>query len=174
MLKVAISLIFHGDKLTNSAQAHDQPTANAGIDPHALPSLRRRLATMLYESLLVLGVLSVTFMVPHLILGIAFGVSAPGFLLLAHVATVLGMYFVWYWSHGGQTLAMQTWKIKLVTPAGTTPQMRFLLLRYCLCWPSLLFYGVGVIWAIFDRDRQFLHDRLAGTRIVFTESGQPK
>jgi uncharacterized RDD family membrane protein YckC len=36
-----------------------------------------------------------------------------------------------------------------------------------LLWPSIGFYGAGLIWAIFDRDRQFLHDRLSGTRIVF-------
>jgi uncharacterized RDD family membrane protein YckC len=41
-------------------------------------------------------------------------------------------------------------------------------LRYVLAWPSLLLFGVGVFWAFFDRDRQFLHDRLAGTRVVAT------
>ena len=139
----------------------------------ALPTIKRRLAAMLYESLLLLGVLSVTFMVPHLILGIVGGITAPGPLLLLHVALVLGAYFLWYWSHGGQTLAMQTWKLKISTADGRAPAQRLLLLRFLLAWPSLLFYGAGLIWALFDRDRQFLHDRLAGTRIVFTEGGQP-
>jgi len=49
----------------------------------------------------------------------------------------------------------------------TMPEMKQLLLRYFLSWPSLLFYGVGLIWAFFDRDRQFLHERLSGTRIIF-------
>lgn len=138
-----------------------------------LPTIKRRLAAMLYESLLLLGVLSVTFMVPHLMLGIVAKVSAPGWLLLLHVALVLGAYFLWYWSHGGQTLAMQTWKLKISTADGRAPAQRLLLLRFVLAWPSLLFYGAGLIWALFDRDRQFLHDRLAGTRIVFTEGGQP-
>jgi uncharacterized RDD family membrane protein YckC len=39
-------------------------------------------------------------------------------------------------------------------------------LRYVLAWSSLLFLGFGFFWAFFDRDRQFLHDRLAGTRII--------
>jgi uncharacterized RDD family membrane protein YckC len=139
-----------------------------------LPTLRRRLAAMLYESLLLLGVLSVTFMVPHLILGIVFQITAPGVVLLFHVALVLGAYFLWYWSHGGQTLAMQTWKLQITNHDGSAPGLRFLMLRYFLSWPSVLFYGAGLIWALFDRDRQFLHDRLAGTRIVFIEGGQPK
>lgn len=125
---------------------------------------------MLYESLLLLGVLSVTFMVPHLILGMGFKLALPGWILMTHVFIVLGAYFIWYWSHGGQTLAMQTWKIQLTTATGTQPSMVQLLVRYALTWPSLVYFGVGLIWAIFDRDRQFLHDRLAGTRLVFKQA----
>ena len=134
-----------------------------------LPGLRRRLASMTYESLLLLGVLSVTFMIPHLALGFAFGITLPGYVLLPHVMIVLGAYFVWYWTRGGQTLAMQTWKLQITTPNGDPPSRQALLLRYLLSWPSVLFYGAGLIWALFDRDRQFLHDRLSGTRVVFKQ-----
>lgn len=122
---------------------------------------------MTYESLLLLGVLSVTFMLPHLALGIAAGIILPGPLLALHVFVVLGIYFLWYWRHGGQTLAMQTWKIELADADGGRPSLWHLALRYLLAWPSILIYGVGLVWGIFDRDRQFLHDRLSGTRIVF-------
>ncbi len=122
---------------------------------------------MAYESLLLLGVLSVSFMLPHLALGMAFNIALPGWILLSHVFIVLGAYFVWYWHHGGQTLAMQTWKIRLTTPSGAEPSLARLALRYALAWPSLVYLGAGLFWAIFDRDRQFLHDRLAGTRLVF-------
>lgn len=122
---------------------------------------------MLYESLLLLGVLSASFILPHLALGMAYSIVLPGPVLFIHVFLVLGIYFIWYWRHGGQTLAMQTWKLKLVDRDGATPSANQLYLRYFLAWPSVLFYGVGLIWALFDRDRQFLHDRLAGTRIIF-------
>lgn len=131
-----------------------------------LSGLRRRLASMAYESLLLLGVLSVSFMLPHLGLGMAFNIALPGWMLLIHVFIVLGAYFVWYWHHGGQTLAMQTWKIRLTTPSGAKPSLARLVLRYALAWPSLVYLGAGLLWALFDRDRQFLHDRLAGTRLV--------
>jgi len=39
-------------------------------------------------------------------------------------------------------------------------------LRYALAWPSVLLFGAGLLWALIDRDRQFLHDRLAGTCVV--------
>ena len=130
------------------------------------PGLRRRVASMAYESLLLLGVLSVTFMLPHLALGMGFGIVLPGWVSISHVFLVLGAYFLWYWHHGGQTLAMQTWKIRLSTPSGAQPSLARLALRYVLAWPSLIYLGAGVFWALFDHDRQFLHDRLAGTRLV--------
>ena len=109
-------------------------------------------------------------MVPHLALGFIAGLVLPGPILLSHVFAVLGAYFLWYWHHGGQTLAMQTWKLQLQTADGRIPTLAQLALRFLLAWPSLLFYGAGLIWALFDRDRQFLHDRLAGTRIAFKQS----
>ena len=134
----------------------------------AAAGLRRRLASMLYESLLLIGVLAATFMLPHIALGMAFDVRLPGLLLWLHVFVVFGAYFIWYWRHGGQTLAMQTWKLKLVMADDSPPPLSRLLLRYALAWSSVLPGGIGLLWAIFDRDRQFLHDRLAGTRIVLT------
>lgn len=128
--------------------------------------IRRRLASMFYESLLLLGVLSVTFILPHLALGMGFEIVLPGPLLLLHILLVIGTYFVWYWTHGGQTLAMQTWRLRIVDVYGNPPELNQLFLRYLLSWPSLLLYGAGLIWAFFDRDRQFLHERLSGTRII--------
>ncbi|MEI8162173.1 MAG: RDD family protein [Betaproteobacteria bacterium] len=132
-----------------------------------LPGLRRRCASMAYESLLILGVLSVTFMLPQLALGMVLGIALPGWVLVIHVFLVLGAYFIWYWHQGGQTLAMQTWKLRLSTPGGARPSLARLVLRYALAWPGVIYLGAGLLWALFDRDRQFLHDRLAGTRVVF-------
>ncbi len=131
-------------------------------------TLRRRFAAMLYEILMLLGVLGVSFIVPQLIIGMVRNDALPGPVLLFHVWVVLGIYFIWLWRHGGQTLSMRTWRIKLVSiVTNDKPSLQQCLVRYVLCWPSLLFYGAGLAWALFDRDRQFLHDRLAGTRIIF-------
>lgn len=129
-------------------------------------SIRRRLASMLYESFLLLGVLSVAFVVPHLLLGMIWKTALPSPLLWLHVFIVLLAYFGWLWKRNGQTLAMQTWKIKLVTANGMPLTNRQVFLRYALAWPSLLVCGLGILWALVDHDRQFLHDRLAGTRLI--------
>lgn len=131
-----------------------------------LAGLRRRLASLLYEALLLLGVLGLTFMVPLLIIGVGWHYTPPGWAEWLYLFIVLGVYFLWYWRRGGQTLAMQTWRLRLVdadTGRGLSPRQG--VLRYVLAWPSVL-TGVGLLWALVDRDRQFLHDRLAGTRVV--------
>jgi uncharacterized RDD family membrane protein YckC len=88
--------------------------------------------------------------------------------LLIHAILVVAAYFLWFWRRHGRTLAMQTWKIRLVSTDGTPPAIDQLVLRFLLAWPSVFVLGVGLIWATLDRDRQFLHDRLSGTRLVFT------
>lgn len=121
---------------------------------------------MLYESFLLLGVLSVSFVLPHLLIGMIRKAAIPGQLLWLHVFIVLLVYFGWLWKRSGQTLAMQTWKIRLVAASGAPLTTGQIFLRYALAWPSLLAGGIGILWAIVDRDRQFLHDRLAGTRLI--------
>lgn len=101
---------------------------------------------------------------------------------------VLGIYFVWFWTHGGQTLPMKTWRIRLVTSAGLPVTTRRAIWRYLLAWlwllPGLLLawatHAQGwmlvliptinlALWAMtacLDPQRQFLHDRLAGTRLI--------
>lgn len=132
-----------------------------------LAGLRRRLAALVYEGLLLVGVLALTFLVPHLILGMAFGVAAPGWVSWLHIFIVLCVYFLWYWCTSGQTLAMQTWRLRVVTADDGKPlDVRHALLRYVLAWPSVCLFGIGLWWAFIDRDRQFAHDRLAGSAII--------
>ena len=134
---------------------------------HELPGIRRRLASAIYDALLLVGVTMLLFLAPYVAIGLIFHRIPPGPVLALHLVGIFAAYFLWYWRHGGQTLAMQTWKIQLVSVTGGAPSWRQLVLRFVLAWLSVGFYGAGLIWACFDRDRQFLHDRLAGTRIIF-------
>jgi uncharacterized RDD family membrane protein YckC len=131
-----------------------------------VPGIGRRLVSMFYESLLLIGFLAAVLVLPHWILALATGIILPPSIIRVYVFLALALYFIWHWRGGGQTLAMRTWKLRIVTRTGEIPSLQQLALRYVLAWPSVAF-GVGILWALLDRDRQFLHDRLAGTRIDF-------
>jgi len=79
---------------------------------------------------------------------------------------VSGFYFVWCWHRSGQTLAAQTWKIKLVNEQEKTLSVKQALQRYALTSASLLVLGLGFLWAFVDKDQLFLHDRLLKTRWI--------
>lgn len=120
---------------------------------------------MIYESLLLLAVLFIAGFVFHLVFrdtgSIFFRPAFQIYLLL-----VAGTYFSWFWTHGGQTLPMQTWKFRVISTDGSQLSIKQAIARYLFAVVGIFFFGCGIFWALFDRNRQFLHDRLAGTRIV--------
>ena len=133
-----------------------------------LASLRRRFAAMLYELLLLVGVGAVCWLFPWMVMGMTLQWMPPGEVALLDLLLVFGLYFVWYWQRHGQTLAMQTWRLKVVDRAtGRNPSLRQALARYGLAWLSLVACGAGFLWAFIDRDRLFLHDRLCGCCVVW-------
>lgn len=125
------------------------------------PGVWRRLASMLYESLLVFAV---AFFAGWIFFFASGGKNATsGALrheLQAFILVVLAAYFLWCWLRGGQTLAMKAWKIRLVDVTPTKALLRFV---YAVV---LVPTGLSVLWVLVDREKQFLHDRLAGTRLV--------
>ncbi|MBL8405383.1 MAG: RDD family protein [Dechloromonas sp.] len=129
------------------------------------PSLQRRLVCMLYEGLVVFSILLIGFLLPQVVLS-GFGWNVGAKALWIHVLLLLMAYFVWCWLNGGQTLPMKTWKMRLVDESGRPLRPLQAILRYLAAWPSILLLGVGIAWALLDKDKQFLHDRIAGTRIT--------
>lgn len=154
-----------------------------------VPSLRRRFLSAVYESVLLTGVVLVAGAAGYVI-QVALSRYALPLRPLGQLAmfALVGLYFVHFWTHGGQTLAMSTWRIRVVGPDGGPLTVQRAIARYLLLWlflvPTLAILAVtgaghaaivaslaGAIlvppcYALFDRDRQFLHDRLLGTRLV--------
>ncbi|ARP95814.1 RDD family protein [Bordetella genomosp. 13] len=158
------------------------------LDLSATPSRARRFACMMYEGVLLFGVVFLaTYLMDTLTQsrhGLALRPERQAWLFL-----VIGVYFVLCWRRGGQTLPMKTWHIRLVDRDGKPPTLFRLVLRYVLIWPlmlaaiALIWLGssitgwpsvdmlvvvapfVSFLWTWVDADQQFLHDRLAGTRL---------
>lgn len=170
-----------------TADATAASPAQSPVSPFSTPSLRRRLLAMTYEAMLLFAVV---FIAGYLFDTLTQSRNA---LMLRHARqawlfVVLGVYFVWFWTHGGQTLAMKTWRIRLVGPGGARLLAGRAIARYLLLWifvlPTLaivaaqgisgwvamialgLALALPPFYALFDRERQFIHDRLLGTRLI--------
>ena len=99
---------------------------------------------------------------------------------------VLGAYCIWGWSGGRRTLPMKTWRIALESSAGAPVSPVRAAVRYGAWWIGPAFaivayaalrpaghgrWAVAILalnytWALVNADRQFLHDRVAGTRMI--------
>ena len=124
-----------------------------------------RIAVMVYELLLVTAVV---FVASFIIIPVVGEMHAPWqrHLFQVYILGVLFAYFSAFWLRSGQTLAMKTWRIRLVNPNGARLTFKQAALRFVIALLGLLLAGVGFWWALIDRDRQFLHDRIVGTRLV--------
>jgi len=154
------------------------------------PALRRRMAAFIYEGVLLFGLLMVT--------GAAYSITTgqhhalhgrDGMMATQFLA--LSLYFLWFWTHGGQTLAMKTWHLRLVASNGHPLSLKQALARYLAAWlwfmpawagawlagwhQSRLLYGamgvwmliyIGLTWLL--PQRQFLHDAISRTRLIDT------
>jgi uncharacterized RDD family membrane protein YckC len=133
------------------------------------PSRWRRFACMMYEAILLFGVLFTAEYLFDTLTQSKHALALREWRQL-WLFVVIGVYFIISWRLGGQTLAMKTWGIRLVDRDGSKIGPGKSLLRYVLCWPVTL-TGLGFLWTLVDRDRQFPHDRLLGTRLIMTGEG---
>ncbi|MDE2259210.1 MAG: RDD family protein [Betaproteobacteria bacterium] len=131
--------------------------------PMRLPLLPR-LVCMGYEALVVGGVLMAAglpfVMLTHYEHHPEFRTAYQVYLFL-----MLGVYFSYFWHRSGQTVPMKTWRFRLMNARGGLPSWPRCLLRYLLAWPGLL-SGASLVWALLDREGQFLHDRLLGLHLI--------
>lgn len=127
--------------------------------------LLRRLAALFYDSLLLFAVL---FFATAILLPFTGGEAIRPHhpLYTAYLLGVIYAYFGWFWTHGGQTLGMRAWRLRLLAEDGGLATWGDALARCLgavLAWLPL---GAGYVWIVFDRDHLAWHDRLSGTRIV--------
>ena len=157
--------------------------------------MARRLASALYEALLLTAVL---FFINFLLLPLMSRESAllthsltvpdlpTRVILFCAMSAVAAIYFVWCWTGGRRTLPMKTWRMRLVDRDGAPLDYKTAFVRYLAAWigpgSALVTYivakpyglaGIALVplalnylAAFVDPEKQFLHDRIAGTWIV--------
>ena len=126
-------------------------------------SLLRRLGAMLYDFLLLLGLIIVVSLIIATFHGVGQIPSNLEFRLTMAVCTYV--FFVGFWSWKGRTLGMQSWGLQLERMDGGTPDFGQSTLRFFAAILSWLPAGLGFWWQLWDRDRLTWHDRLSKTRL---------
>jgi uncharacterized RDD family membrane protein YckC len=92
--------------------------------------------------------------------------SAGQWLLWLGCWAITGLYFVVSWLRGGQTLGMRPWRLRVCDQSGNKPAFSMLCLRYAMASVSLLVFGLGFLWSLFDPERRTWHDIVSGTRLL--------
>jgi len=165
------------------------PAQAEGLTPLPPAGRLRRFACMMYEAVLLFGVV---FLAGYLFDTLTQSRNAMMWRFTRQLVLfiAIGVYFVLSWRRRGQTLPMKTWNIRLVDAQGQTPGVGCLFARYALIWPIPLLAAWAVQQAArftgyastdllivftpfalfiptwFDAQQRFLHDRLLGTRLV--------
>lgn len=125
--------------------------------------------SLIYESLILIALL-LAGALPMVMLTRTWEQAVARPVLQVWLLLLCALYYVWQWVRTGQTLPMKTWRLRLVAADGKPVTTVRAACRYSLALFSAALCGLGFVWALIDRDRQFLHDRLAGTRIINTEN----
>jgi len=161
------------------------------------PSLKRRMASFVYEGLLLFGI----GLIPGAIGALFVALTGHQHPLQSDTAlrvitlAIYAVYFSWFWSVRGQTLPMQTWHIRVVTAAGQPLSQARALARFVAScawfapaaaiaalngwtrWQGLAAIAVGVIGyallALLHPQRQFWHDALCGTLLIDARPAPP-
>ena len=167
------------------------PTPHGAATTVRAPSLLRRMTCFVYESTLLFGVALIPAVVGTLFFaqtGQRHPLQNEG-VLRAFALVVYSVYFVGFWSARGQTLAMQTWRVRVVDAAGRGLSQWRALARYIACcvawfapatliawwlgltpWQALGAAALGIVGyallALLAPGRQFWHDIACRTRLV--------
>ncbi len=133
------------------------------------PGFFRHLAIITYDALLLLALL---FLATAIALpfnqGEAF--TASQYIFPLYLLAISFLFYGWFWTHGGQTLGMKTWKVRIQTFDKQPFTWTHALKRFFLALISWGVIGLGFLWKLIDKKRYTWHDHLSKTALFFVEN----
>lgn len=137
------------------------------------PGLPRRLAAILYDSLLILPLIMLAVAIAT---GIAVAITGdagdgdysatlPPLLVQVIAALCVMGFYGYFWRLRGQTLGMQAWRIRLHSFDDRPISLRQIVLRCLGAALSTLPLGAGFLWSVVDRHGRCWHDYLSRTEL---------
>jgi uncharacterized RDD family membrane protein YckC len=140
------------------------------------PGLPRRLAAMVYDTLLVLPLIMVVAAAAlglRSLLGDAAGAAILPPWVVRSIALLCCIgFFTAFWLKGGQTLGMQAWRIKVIPSPGNELTFGRCVTRIGSAVLSAACFGLGYLWCIVDRRKRSWHDMLSGTELILVPKGR--
>ncbi|MFZ1233161.1 MAG: RDD family protein [Thiofilum sp.] len=135
-------------------------------------SLLRRLGAMLYDTMLIGATVFIMGGIINTIVSQLLGLpeipprsTLANLLFLLEVGMIYGL-LAWFWTHGGQTLGMRAWKIKVVTFENNPLNWQQATMRFIVSLASLAALGAGFMIALFDPEKLTWHDRYSRTKLI--------
>ena len=141
-------------------------------------SLARRLGAIVYDALVLAGLVLFVLGLVIIPLGMALGQQRwevvrqewwMRLLIQLLTLTVVVGFHVVFWVRGGQTVGMRAWRVRVVGEDGGPLTVRGALLRYGAAWLSAVPLGLGFLWSLWDAQGRAWHDRWSGSRLVKLE-----
>ena len=127
-------------------------------------SIWRRLASILYDFLLVVAVL-IIMSIPFF----SFDLQENNLLKVTiqiYYYLITQYFFVWFWVHNQGTLGMKTWKIKIICDNNNRLSYKQAIIRFNIAIFSLLFFGLGFLISFFRKDKKCFHDIISKTALI--------
>jgi uncharacterized RDD family membrane protein YckC len=146
------------------------------------PTLTKRLAAMGYDSILIFALLFIAggiyievsrrieditaaqVITGQVVTEIAPAASGPLFTI--YLALVVGLFLSYFWCKSGQTLGMQSWRLKIQNTDGSLISPKQAFIRYCVSIFSLFFFGAGYAWILIDKENKTWHDKASNSETV--------
>lgn len=145
------------------------------LNPPATAPLWRRLAAILYDSLLIFAIWIIVGFVVLSAFGLEQARTLEGEIvvldplvkntLFAAMLLSAFLFFGWFWTHSGQTLGMQAWRVRLANPDGSAIGWKQCALRFLVAPLALGAGGLGYWWALFDPHRRSWPDIVSHSRV---------
>lgn len=136
--------------------------------------LGRRLGAMLYDGFLVMAIWVAVTVVHMMFFRYVLGqqpeeigtTASDIWSLRLMLVFFVTLFFVFSWSRGGMTLGMQAWRLRVQASDGHSLNFKQCLIRCAAAWVSLLAFGLGYLWVLFDSERRSWPDIASNTQTV--------
>lgn len=149
-------------------------------DNYAPVSLLKRLLAIIYDLFLLIAVFFAVGIPLSILTTFIFNagnaITEEHRFYLLNQVIILGSLFIasvffygWFWTHGGQTLGMKTWRIMLISNKTQKISWKQAIQRYCAAILSWLVLGMGFLLSLLDDKKRCWHDMLSGTHLVQLE-----